>query len=129
MRKARMVPSIAIELASRESCRALVVFNGFTSFPDMAQWRFPWLPGRWLVSNKMHNERKIATVQAPVFVSHGTADGVVPYFMGERLYAAAHEPKDFLQRDGDGHNHPATREPFGRLQAFLRKHPGPARLH
>ena len=37
--------AIAIDVASRRPHRALIVVSSFTSFPDMAQKMFPWLPG------------------------------------------------------------------------------------
>ena len=33
----------------------LVLIATFTSFPDMAQKTFPWLPGHWLVHNQLDN--------------------------------------------------------------------------
>src|SRR5262249_11128842 len=80
--------AIASALAVRKSHRALVLAMAFTSFPDMAQVKYPWLPGRWLVRNQMNNLAKLGKVKRPVFISHGTVDGVVPFSMGEQLYAA-----------------------------------------
>ena len=34
---------------------------------------------------------------------HGTQDQVIPFFMGEKLYQAAPEPKSFLPVEGAGH--------------------------
>ena len=41
---------------------------------------------------------------APLFVAHGDEDEIVPFELGERLFAAAAEPKRFLRVPGAGHN-------------------------
>jgi hypothetical protein len=46
-------------LATRHRVRMLVLHGAFTSFPDMAQIRFPFYPSRYLVRNRMlHFPRK-----------------------------------------------------------------------
>jgi hypothetical protein len=39
-----------------------------------------------------------------VLVIHGRADGVVPWWHGERIYRLANEPKRYLWVDHAGHN-------------------------
>src|SRR5438128_2622877 len=88
--------AIAVELATRHKVRLLVLHWAFTSFPDMAQVRLPCYPSRYLVHNRMDNEAKIRLAKCPVLITHGTADSVVPFRQGERLFAAAREPKRFV---------------------------------
>ncbi len=111
--------AMAVDLASRRESRALVLVNAFTSFPDMAQKTVPWFPARWLVSNQLDNLRKIGKCDTPIFITHGTADALVPYSQGERLFAAAKEPKRFLPRPGDVHRHPTEESFFDAVVAFL----------
>jgi fermentation-respiration switch protein FrsA (DUF1100 family) len=111
--------AVATDLAARRPCRALVVVAAFTSFPDMAQKTFPWLPARWLVRNRFENLRKIATVRVPVFIAHGTADRLVPFSQGERLFAAAPEPKRFFPMPGHDHNHTPSPAFYDTLRRFL----------
>ena len=61
-------------------------------------------PGRWLVRNRFDNLHKITACRCPVFIAHGTADTLVPFGHGERLFAAAAEPKRFHAMPGLGHN-------------------------
>jgi fermentation-respiration switch protein FrsA (DUF1100 family) len=98
--------SLAIDLAGRRPCRALIVYSPFTSFPDLAQEKYPWLPARWLVRNRFDNLSKIARSRGPVFVAHGTADALVP--SSKRLFLM----------DG-GHNDDPTRECDDALRDFL----------
>jgi pimeloyl-ACP methyl ester carboxylesterase len=110
---------IATDLAVRRPHRALVFVCSFTSFPDMAQAKFPWLPGRWLVRNRFDNLDKIGRCPGPVFIAHGTRDGLIPYEQGERLFAAAKEPKRFLSLVGFGHNDMPPAEFYPTLRHFL----------
>jgi pimeloyl-ACP methyl ester carboxylesterase len=113
--------AIAVELAMRYRVRLLILEGAFTSFPDMAQVRVPIYPSRYLVQNRMDNETKIQFVRSPVLIAHGTADSVVPYSHGERLYLAANEPKLFFPLEGHGHGPPNTDEFFETVKTFLSK--------
>ena len=111
---------VAVDLASRKKHRALVLTKSFTSLPDVGQHLHPWLPVRWLMRNRFDNLGKIGGITSPVFIAHGTADSLVPFEQGQRLFAAANEPKQFMQVNGGDHNDPLPAEFFQNLQAFLR---------
>jgi fermentation-respiration switch protein FrsA (DUF1100 family) len=119
--------AIATDLASRRPHRALVLVNSFTSIPDMAQKQVPWLPARWLVRNRMDNLGKIGRTNRPVFIAHATNDGLIPFGQGERLFAAAGEPKQFHPMPGQDHNDPPSLAFYAALRAFLKAQspPGP----
>jgi fermentation-respiration switch protein FrsA (DUF1100 family) len=110
---------VVIELATRRPYRALVVVSTFTSIPDMAAELYPWLPARWFIRNRFESLDKIGRTQGRVFVAHGTADRLIPFTMGERLFAAAPEPKAFLPLEGHDHNDGAGPEFFAELTRFL----------
>ncbi len=111
--------AMATELAARQECRMLITAATYTSFPDMAQQRFFWIPGRYLVRLQFDNLGKVAKMRTPVFITHGTADHVVPFSHGERLYEGAHEPKRFYAMPGHPHAHPHTPEFYEAVRAFL----------
>ena len=113
--------AVAVELARHRPHRALVLLSAFTSIPDMAQKQFPWLPARWLVRNRFDNLAKIGQCTRPVFIAHGDCDGLVPYAHGQRLFAAANEPKVFFTRQGCGHNAPPGQDLFDALRRFLKE--------
>jgi hypothetical protein len=113
---------IATDLAARRPHRALVLVSAFTSFPDMAQQLYPWLPGRWLVHNRFDNLGKIASCCGPVFITHSRSDGLIPFAHGERLFAAAGAPKQFVPTDGHPHNDSPATEVFPALRRFLDEH-------
>ena len=60
----------------------------------------------------------------PVMVMHGDADGIIPWEMGQALYAAAVEPKEFWLVPGAGHLEATERLPEEvrpRLVAFFER--------
>jgi fermentation-respiration switch protein FrsA (DUF1100 family) len=110
---------VAVDLASRVPCGVLVLLCSFTSIPDMAQSIYPWLPARWLVRTQFNNLAKIGQCHTPVFIAHGTADEIVPFVQGKRLFAATGEPRYFLAMEGHGHMLHLDPEFFTTMRQFL----------
>jgi fermentation-respiration switch protein FrsA (DUF1100 family) len=111
--------AIAVDLAVRHPCRALFLVSTFTSFPDMAQKVIPWVPGRWLVRNQLNSLDKIGSCRVPVFIVHDRDDDLIPFSQGERLFAAAPEPKRFVATTGIHHNDQPGPEVYPELWRFL----------
>ena len=61
------------------------------------------------------------TVTAPIFMAHGDQDDLVPFSLGQRLYEAAPEPKQFYLMAGTGHNDAIPRGCLTALADFLRR--------
>lgn len=112
---------VATDLAVRRPHRAVVLVKAFTSFPDIAQSQVPYLPSRWLVRNKFDNLEKIARCTQPVAVSAGDCDTLIPWWMGEKLFATAQEPKWFYRMAGCGHNDALPPEFLSGLAEFLQR--------
>ena len=114
---------VAVDLATRHDHRALVLMCPFTSLPAAAKTRFPVLPTHTLMQNRFESLSKIGRCRRPLFVAHGTADGTVPVWQGEALFAAANEPKEFLRLEGHTHNDVGGAHFYRPLAAFLDRHP------
>lgn len=111
--------SIAVDLAAEEGARALVLLSTFTSVVDIAARRFPYLPVRLLLRTRLDSLSKIGRYHGPLFLCHGRMDDVIPFSMGERLFAAAGEPKQFVEIPGWGHDTPPPDLFYDRLREFL----------
>jgi len=111
--------AMAIDLASRHPHRALVLLKAFTSIPDMASAKFPWLPGRYLVRSRFDNLSKIGQCPGPLFMLHGQRDNLTPFAQGQQLFAAAPGPKEFYIDEAGGHQSPLPGDFFARLKGFL----------
>jgi fermentation-respiration switch protein FrsA (DUF1100 family) len=85
---------VAVRLAE-ELCRGgtppggLIVRSTFSSLEDVAAGHYPWLPVRWLLSERFPSESRIGQVTCPILVIHGMRDTIVPHRLGRTLFAAA----------------------------------------
>jgi uncharacterized protein len=111
--------AIAVDLASRRPCGGLVLEAPFPSARDVAETVLPVI-GPLLISG-FDSRRKIGRVHVPILLIHGDRDEVIPWRLGQALFAAAPEPKSLWTVPGAGHNDiletagPAYRE---RLKSF-----------
>jgi hypothetical protein len=88
----------AVELATREPVAGLIVESGFVSiFRVLTRW--PLLP-----FDKFPNLKRIPQVRCPVLVIHGRQDEIIPFWHGEKLFAAAPQPKYSAWMAVAGHN-------------------------
>ena len=94
--------AVAVELAASEKVGALITEEAFTSVKDMAQMAFPLVPS-FILSSKFDSLAKIGNITCPKLIIHSPDDEIVPFSQGERLFAAAGDPKTFLKLRG-GHN-------------------------
>ena len=114
---------VAVDLAAADGARALVLESTFTSLPDVAQTMFPLLPVRLLMQTKLNSEKKIANYHGPLLQSHGTADRLIPYSIGRRLFDAANQPKQFVPIPNGDHNDPQNEEYYRTFSTFLDTYP------
>jgi fermentation-respiration switch protein FrsA (DUF1100 family) len=94
--------AVTLHLATVRPCAAVVLVSTFTSLRDVA--RFHYGPAGLLAGHRFDSLARIARVRVPVLIAHGDRDEVVPFVLGERLFAAANEPRRFLRVPGAHHN-------------------------
>jgi fermentation-respiration switch protein FrsA (DUF1100 family) len=88
----------------------LILRSTFSSLVDVAAHHYWWLPVRAVLVDRFPSTERIATVTCPILVIHGTADTIVPFSYGQRLFDAAPEKsqqsiaKTFATLRGAGHN-------------------------
>jgi uncharacterized protein len=95
--------AVAARLASRTRPGALILESTFTSVPDLAAELYPFLPVRLLSRFRYDTASLMAELDAPLLVVHGRGDEIIRFSHGERLFALASGPKEFLELEG-GHN-------------------------
>ncbi|MDA0989962.1 MAG: alpha/beta hydrolase [Verrucomicrobia bacterium] len=95
--------AIAAQLAEAITPGALVLESSFTSVPDMAKRLFPYLPARLLTRYRYNTVERLARINCPTLIAHSRQDGTIPFEHGQRLFAAAREPRTFVEFSGD-HN-------------------------
>ncbi|MEO0531014.1 MAG: alpha/beta hydrolase [Planctomycetota bacterium] len=110
---------VATALAAEQGAEALLLQSTFTRITDAAASHYPWLPVRLLMQNRFDSLGRIERYDGPVFISHGTADEVVPFEQSRQLHAAATGFKQFVEFDGRGHNDPQPPSYYDEVRQFL----------
>lgn len=114
--------AVAVEIATQRPCDKLILESTFTSVKDMAHILFGNVPVEMLAQSRFDSLAKIVTLRMPLLMIHGAEDEVVPFALGQRLFAAANEPKAWYVLDGAGHNDTYViggQEYFTRLVRFI----------
>ena len=118
---------VAVDLAAADGARGLILVSTFTTLPDAAAAHFPWLPVRLVMRTRLDSLSKIGRYHGPLLEMHGDADRVVPFALGRRLFAAANEPKQFVEIANGDHNDPLPSEFLQALDRFLDRLPPASR--
>jgi len=95
--------AIATKLAFDVQPGKLILESTFSSGKDMAKSIFPFMSHFIVVRFGFNSEERIKNVTCPVLVIHSPDDEIIPFRLGEKIYAAANEPKTFFRLKGD-HN-------------------------
>lgn len=96
---------VATQMATEmPHAKALILEAPFTSATAIAKYCYWYLPVEYLLHDKFENDRKIASIQMPILIMHGTKDKTVPYEYGRTLFSKATAPvKKFATLEGAGH--------------------------
>ena len=98
---------VAVEMATRHRVRGVILESGFTSIREMAgvsvyRMLIPLIFA--LFEARYDSVSKMGRVESPVLILHGDRDTTVKYWMGEKLFGAANEPRTLYRIQGAGHN-------------------------
>ena len=108
---------VAVAIASEHPVAKLILEAPYTSTVDVAASMFPIAPVGLLMRDQFHSDRRIGRVTAPLLIMHGDADPAIDIRFGERLFALAHEPKQFVRFAGGGHE---NLDEFGAIEIVRR---------
>jgi fermentation-respiration switch protein FrsA (DUF1100 family) len=115
--------SVAIELAQHVPAAGLVVEGAFTSVVDRGAELYPFLPIRLVATSKFASIERVPNLKLPKLFLHSPEDRAIPFAHGQRLFAAAAEPKRFVEVKG-GHIEAFTVDRaryFGAIAEFVRE--------
>jgi fermentation-respiration switch protein FrsA (DUF1100 family) len=113
--------AVATDLAAKVDAGGLILEGALTSAPSIGQEQYPFLPVNWIMKNRFASMDKIKSVTEPKLFLHARADEVIPFEFGKELFAAATEPKLFVETAG-GHNTAHTEDSagfYGGIAKFL----------
>ena len=95
--------AVASWLAARTTPGAVILESSFSSGVDMAGRLYPFLPTRLITRLKYPVKEYVKQISSPLLVVHSQQDEIIPFDMGQSVFAAAPEPKEMLVLSGD-HN-------------------------
>ncbi|MGI9141290.1 MAG: alpha/beta hydrolase [Gemmatimonadaceae bacterium] len=99
--------AVAAELALKHEPSALLLQAPFTSAREMAgRVITPPLALAFRLISRVHYDSRaaVAAIEAPVWVTHGTTDGVINVEMGRAVFAAARNKGELLIVEDASHN-------------------------
>ena len=98
---------VTCQLSTQRKADAIILTAPFTSLLNMARMKngfFRHVPTIALPRQHLDNVAVLSKPHPPVLIVHGTADTLIPLSEAEKLFAAATEPKSFVQLPDAGHN-------------------------
>jgi uncharacterized protein len=95
---------VATAVASEHPLARLILEAPYTSTVDVASAMLRIVPVSLLMRDQFHSDRRIGKVSVPLLIMHGAKDPAISITFGERLFALAHEPKQFVRFPEGGHN-------------------------
>jgi fermentation-respiration switch protein FrsA (DUF1100 family) len=95
---------VAVALAAEKPVGRVILEAPFTSAAAVAAQQYWYMPVRLLMKDQFRSDARIAKVKAPLLILHGIHDHVVPYTMGDQLFALANDPKHIVRFLDGGHD-------------------------
>jgi uncharacterized protein len=104
---------VASYVASQRPVAKLALVTPFDSMANVAQSHYPWLPARWLVSDRYESTRYLANYRGPLLVVRAGRDAVVPAESTDRLIASLPRPPRLLDLPKADHASVVTDPAYG----------------
>lgn len=115
--------AVAAHLAAQQQVGAVILEAPFPSAARLAKVIFRFLPGlSFFVRGQFDTQARVQEIHAPIFIVHCRQDPVLPFTLGQEVYAASNPPKTFLEINGRCHEEASIIAPEkyrAALQNFL----------
>lgn len=119
--------AMAVYAAAERKPGALILETPFLSVKELARNHMPFLA--WLpMPYSFNNEKRIRSIEEPVYIFHGTEDEIVPFVQGQKLHQLRLNrpslPSEFYSiRNGSHNNLNAFPEFHEAMKSVLREVP------
>ena len=104
--------AVAAELAARHRPSALILESPFTSARAMGRI-IGWRPVQiaWDTITRFHFDTvaRVASIDTPVWIAHGSEDRLIPFEMGKQVFKAAKQKGEMLLVPGALHSDVAAK--------------------
>lgn len=101
---AAVATKLAAELTLERGPKKVILESAFSSARDMADRVLPLISRVVMMRYPFNSMERIKDINARLLMLHSPDDEIIPYRLGEKLYQAANEPKQFVKLKGD-HNY------------------------
>ena len=95
--------AVAVELATRVASAGVALFSPIDSVALVGGRLYPWVPIRYLASNRFDSMAKVERLRVPVLIVHSVRDRLVPMSAARTLFAKVGGEKRMVE-SGGGHN-------------------------
>ncbi len=93
--------AVSVHLAARNKLGAIILEGTFAKYEEVARHHYPLL---WRFRRmKFETVRLVESLTLPTLVLHSSEDEIIPVDQGRQLFAAAKQPKAFVELHGN-HN-------------------------
>jgi fermentation-respiration switch protein FrsA (DUF1100 family) len=97
--------AVAAELATKTHPAGLILEGAFPSIYDVCRFRYPWLlifPS--MIHDPFNTALYVTQRTCPLLEIHGESDTLIPFSLGQQVYQAAVEPKQWIPVPNMNHN-------------------------
>lgn len=108
---------IASELASRRTCKRLILETPYYSIPELAWFHFPLFPVKRMLRYEFPTYACLPQVKAPVTIFQGTKDRIIPLRHSQKLRPLLKNGDEFVTIEKGNHNNLSE---FSSYQSKLR---------
>jgi len=112
---------IATEMATRYQFKGLFLITPYTSISKRAEELYPIILANKFTKDNFNVIDKIAQVEQPILIIHGTNDKIIPHRHSENIFAIAKEPKKLIIYPNIGHVDYNVAEVFTEMDKFFTK--------
>jgi fermentation-respiration switch protein FrsA (DUF1100 family) len=96
--------AVAAHLAAQRQVGAVILEAPFPSASRLAKVIFRFLPGlSFFVRGQFDTQARVQEIHVLIFIVHCRQDPVLPFTLGQEVYAASNPPKTFLEINGRCH--------------------------
>ena len=112
--------AIATEVGQNKNFGGIILEAPFTSMIELGQKYYPIFPVKFLLKDKYESKNKIKNLKSPILVLHGRKDKIVPFYMGEKIFEMANNPKFKYFTDLDDHMMNFDEKLVNEIDLFIR---------
>ena len=111
---------VTTEIAQNRNFAGIILESPFTSMVAAGKSKYPIFPIRLLLKVRYESDKKIKNIKSPVLIMHGEQDNIVPFWMGEKMFELANEPKYSYFSKYDDHMMDFNNELINSIKLFLK---------